>query len=204
MAQLAEYSSPSTENTMRQLFVKSVYLHNSSMELHLLILVVFYVQQAIFELLTCCMYLQIKGCKLQIFFHMTYYSSLYKVLDFLTNLQLQNEKNFLSTPTGASRDLYACLHTWLNKMRCGFVSYMLFSLLQIAVSIKTHSYSEFPEPGQALPGGTKPTSCEGVTLHCSGFCKAAQLSSAQCLTPLLKCKIFSIRARSVFERFLSD
>lgn len=108
---------------------------------------------------------------------MTYYSSSYKVLDFLKTLQLLNVTKFLRTPAGASRDLYTCFNIWLNKMRCGFVSYMLFSLLQIAISINTHSYPGLIKPGQALPRGTKPTSCEGVTLHCSGFCKAALLSS---------------------------
>lgn len=157
--------------------MKSVYWHNSSMELHLLILVVLYVQQAIFELLTCCMYLQIKWCKLQIFFLMTYYPTLYKVLDFLKTLHLLNEKNFLSTPTGASRDLYTCLHTWLNKMRCGFVSYMLFSLLQIAVLLKPTHIQNFLNQGKLYPEALSPPAVRG--LLCIAVAFARQLSSAQ-------------------------
>lgn len=128
---------------------------------------------------------------------MTYYSSSYKVLDFLKTLQLLNEKKFLSAPTGASRDSQTCLNIWLNKMRCGFVSYMLFSLLQIAMSINTHPYSGLTNQGRLYPEALNPPAVRG--LLCIAVAFARQLSSAQCLTPLLKGKIFSICAGSVFD-----
>lgn len=65
------------------------------------------------------------------------------------------------------------LNVLLNKIRSGFV----FTVLKIAISINTYLHSGLTELEQALPRGTKPTCCEGVTFCCGGSCNAAAHSS---------------------------